>query len=235
MLKHNLLKICDYGEKGFDRVKIETISFLVDTSPNKKHSRDIIIESFVDNSYSLKAKDYVFDKKFPYWLIYRNKKFDEVITKMKLDIFRSFRDRQITKPLTKNEGKIRVLKSRNIGNNEIKKLENYDCYVDDYQKLAVAKFLNQDNVVMVPNLTYYPRASFLPKNTIVDGSVALLTRKNGSRKPTEKDLAYYNSSEFESYYRVARNFGTRSLNIDQNSVYFFGLLRNYERTDRAVF
>ena len=156
-------------------------------------------------------------------------------TKMKLDIFQSFRDRQITKSLTKNKGKVRVLKSRNIGNNKIKELENYDCYVDNYKKLAVAKFLNQEKVVMVPNLTYYPRATFLPKNTIVDGSVALLTRKNGSRLPTEKDLAYYNSPEFESYYRVARNFGTRSLNIDNNSVYFFGLLKNYERANRAVF
>ena len=38
-------------------------------------------------------------------------------------------------------------------------------------------------------------------------SVALLTRKNGDRLPTEKDLVYYNSPEFETYYRVTRNFG----------------------------
>lgn len=225
LLKHNLLKICDYGENGFDKVKIETISFLVDVL-NKKTNKKIIIESFINNSYSLKLKDYVFDKKFPYWLIYRDKKFDEVAKKIKLDIFRSFRDRQITKTLTKNEGAIRVLKSRNIGNNEIKELANYECYIDDYQKLVVSKFLNQEKVVMVPNLTYYPRATFLPKNTIADGSVALLTKKNGDRLPTEKDLAYYNSSEFESYYRVARNLGTRSLNIDNNSVFFFGLLKD---------
>lgn len=235
LLKHDLLKICDYGEKGFKGVKIETISFLVDISLTKKKQEKVIIESFVDNSYSLKAKDYIFDKKFPYWLIYRNKKFDEVVAKMELDIFQSFRDRQITKSLTKKKGKFRVLKSKNIGNNEIKELKNYNCYVDEYKNLVVSKFLNQNKIVMVPNLTYYPRASFLPKNTIVDGSVALLTRKNGSRLPTEKDLSYYNSPEFESYYRVARNFGTRSLNIDNNSVYFFGLLKNYERKNTRTF
>jgi DNA (cytosine-5)-methyltransferase 1 len=81
---------------------------------------------------------------------------------------------------------------------------------------------------MIPNLTYYPRASFLPKNTITDGSVALLTLKNGSRLPTEKDLEYYSSKEFEKFYRVARNYGTRSLNIDNNSVFFFGLLKNID-------
>jgi DNA (cytosine-5)-methyltransferase 1 len=235
LLKYDLLKIGDYGEKGFKGVKIETISFLVDTSLNKKKQKKVIIESFIDNSYSLKAKDYVFDKKFPYWLIYRNKKFDEVIAKMKLNIFQSFRDRQITKSLTKSKGKIRVLKSRNIGSNEIKELKKYDCYIDDYKNLTVSKFLNQDKIVMVPNLTYHPRATFLPKNTIADGSVALLTRKNDSRLPTEKDLSYYNSTEFESYYRIARNFGTRSLNIDKNSVYFFGLLKNYERENKGAF
>jgi len=78
---------------------------------------------------------------------------------------------------------------------------------------------------MIPNLTYYPRATFLPKNSIADGSVALLTLKNGSRLPTKKDLEFYSTKEFENYYRVARNHGTRSLNIDNNSVYFFGLLK----------
>ena len=144
---------------------------------------------------------------------------------MNLDIFQSFRDRQITKSLTKESGKIRVLKARNVGNNEIKDLENYDKYVDEYSQLAVAKYINESNVVMIPNLTYYPRASFLPVNTIVDGSVALLTLKNGSRLPTKKDLEFYSTEEFENYYRVARNHGTRSLNIDNNSVFFFGLLK----------
>jgi DNA (cytosine-5)-methyltransferase 1 len=144
---------------------------------------------------------------------------------MKLDTFQSFRDRQITKSLTKNNGEIRVLKARNIGNNEIKDLVNYDRYVDNMENLAVSKYINENDVVMVPNLTYYPRATFLPKNTIVDGSVALLTLKNGSRLPTEKDLEFYSTKEFENYYRVARNHGTRSLNIDNNSVFFFGLLK----------
>ena len=118
-----------------------------------------------------------------------------------------------------------MLKSRNIGNNEVKQIEGYDCYVDNIEDFAVSKFFNESDVVMVPNLTYYPRASFLPQNSITDGSVALLTLKNGSRLPTEEDLAFYSTEEFEEYYRVARNHGTRSLNIDNNSVFFFGLLK----------
>jgi DNA (cytosine-5)-methyltransferase 1 len=223
-VKYDLEKICDYGEKGFKGVKIETVSFLLNTNP-KSISDNILIESYIDNSYKYKSKKYIFSNKFPYWLIYRNEKFDNLVSKMNLDIFQSFRDRQITKSLTKVDGRIRVLKARNIGNNEIKDLENYDKYVDEYSELAVAKYLNESNVVMIPNLTYYPRASFLPENTIVDGSVALLTLKNGSRLPTKKDLEFYSTKEFENYYRIARNHGTRSLNIDNNSVFFFGLLK----------
>lgn len=223
--EQNLLKISDYGEKGFKGVKIETISFLIEAS-TKKHTESILIESYIKKTFEQKSKNYLFSNKFPYWLIYRNDEFDQISEKLKFDIFNSFRDRQITKQITKNKGIYRVLKSRNVGNNEVKELKNYDCYVDETENLAVGKFLNRDDVVMIPNLTYYPRASFLPKNTITDGSVALLTLKNGSRLPTEKDLEYFGSKEFEKFYRVARNYGTRSLNIDNNSVFFFGLLKD---------
>lgn len=220
----NLIKICDYGEKGFKGVKIETISFLLETSCKTK-SENIIIESYITGTVVEKKKEYLFSDKFPYWLIYRNELFDQISEKLHFNVFQCFRDRQVTNKITKEKGKVRVLKSRNIGNNEVIKLKNYDCYIDETGNLAVTKYLNREDVVMVPNLTYYPRASFLPRNTIADGSVALLTLKNGSRLPTKEDLDYYGSKEFEAFYRVARNYGTRSLNIDNNSVFFFGLLK----------
>jgi DNA (cytosine-5)-methyltransferase 1 len=42
--EQNLIKICDFGEKGFKGVKIETINFLLEKSA-KKHSDTILIES----------------------------------------------------------------------------------------------------------------------------------------------------------------------------------------------
>ncbi len=54
---------------------------------------------------------------------------------MQLDIFESFRDRQITKKHTLDKGKIRVLKSRNIDSNDIKDIENYDCYINEIDSL----------------------------------------------------------------------------------------------------
>ena len=147
-----------------------------------------------------------------------------VVQKMQLDIFETFRDRQITKKHTLNSGKFRVLKSRNIENNGIKNIEDYDCFINEIDSFVVSKYLNEKNIVLIPNLTYYPRATFLPKNSIVDGSVAILKPKNGI-EITKKHLDYYSSEEFTEYYKIARNRGTRSLNIDNNSAKFFGLLK----------
>ncbi|GAQ49278.1 adenine/cytosine DNA methyltransferase [Flavobacterium psychrophilum] len=143
---------------------------------------------------------------------------------MKFNIFNAYRDRQITKKITKEKGNFRVLKSRNIASNKTIDIKDYDCYTDEIESLDVKKFINNETAVLVPNLTYNPRACFLPKNTIVDGSVAILTLRNGSRPINENDLEYFGSAEFSKFYAVARNYGTRSLNIDNNSVFFFGIL-----------
>jgi DNA (cytosine-5)-methyltransferase 1 len=122
----------------------------------------------------------------------------------------------------KNKGKIRVLKSRNILNGKIDTL-NADQYVDDIKVSPIAeKFFNAENVIVAPNLSYYPRATFLPKNTIVDGSAAILVPKK-SLKLTAKDLEFFSSREYFLFYRIARNYATRSLNIDSSSVYFWGI------------
>lgn len=215
-------KITDYGEKGFKGVKIETISLIVNT---RNIGTRTLVESYVKNEIGYKDQSYICSKDFPYWLVYRNDFFDSIAKKLRFNIFTSYRDRQITKKITKNKGKIRILKSRNIGRNEILDIPNYDSYVDSLDGLSISKFWNKENSVLVPNLTYAPRASFLPENTLVDGSVAILTPKENEAKITLKDLDYFGTEEFTEFYRVARNHGTRSLNIDNNSVFFFGVRR----------
>ena len=225
LLKYEIERICDFGESAFKGVKIETMSLSVSSKyPNEQSI--IIIESYIKQTIKEEKIDYVCSKQLPYWVIYRNKEFDAVKAKMNLDIFSAFRDRQITKRNTQPSGEIRVLKSRNIGSNQIKDCEDADCYIENLDGLSVSKYLNSEGVVMVPNLSYAPRASFLPNNAVADGSVALLTLKNGSRPPQQEDLEFYSTDEFREYYRIARNHGTRSLNIDRNSVFFFGLLKD---------
>lgn len=223
MNQYSISNLLDFGEKGFKGVKIETISFIIDTQKKASNTK---VESYITNTVREYLQSYITDTSFPYWLIYRDSNFDEVSGIMDFDIFRAYRDRTITKTITKPSGKYRVLKSRNIGDNQIVDISGYDSYIDDIDNLDVAKFLNQEGCVLVPNLTYNPRACMLPSGCITDGSVAILTVKDKSIHISEKDLAFYATPMFSEFYAVARNRGTRSLNIDNNSVFFFGKLRH---------
>ena len=219
MSSKHISHILDFGEKGFKGVKIETICFVIDKASKNKITR---IESYITNGIQTLPQSYWTDVQYPYWLIYRSKEFDDVANQMQFNLFKVYRDRTITKAITKSEGKIRVLKSRNIGNNEIIDIPNYDCYIDNVANLDVAKYLNQKGCILLPNLTYNPRACIMPRDCITDGSVAILTLINGKDDISKDDLAYYATDEFAKFYAIARNMGTRSLNIDNNSVFFFG-------------
>lgn len=222
MTKYQIKRIIDFGEKGFKGVKIETICFILNT---KTKPNDTIVESYITNNIQKHEQSYITDSHFPYWIIYRNKSFDIVANKLQFNIFKAYRDRSITKSITKSSGRIRVLKSRNIGDNKIIDIPGYDCFIDHLETLDVSKFLNRSDCYLLPNLTYNPRACKLPKNCITDGSVAILTPIDKNIKITKNDLSFFATTEFIAFYAVARNMGTRSLNIDNNSVFFFGKLK----------
>lgn len=233
MNTYSISHLIDFGEKAFKGVKIETISFTIDT---RKKPKDTIVFSYINESVRRLPQGYITDPIFPYWLLYRDKSFDEIANSMLFGIFKAYRDRVITKSVTKSSGKIRVLKSRNIGNNEIIDIPDYDCYIDDVSPFDVSKFLGHTECVLLPNLTYNPRACFLPENCIADGSVAILTLSNPEERVTAEDLQFFATKEFAKFYAVARNLGTRSLNIDNNSVFFFGkqINQDHERNYKCV-
>lgn len=210
------------ARSGFKGVKIETICLQVDTVAKQS---DTVVESYITDEVECHPQSYITSLEYPYWLIYRNAEFDKVADRLTFNVFKSYRDRTITKAITKPTGRIRVLKSRNIGDNTIIDIPDYDSYIDDVNNLDVAKYLNQTECVLLPNLTYNPRACFMPKGCIADGSVAILT-PNENETITEQDLAFYATELFSHFYAIARNRGSRSLNIDNNSVYFFGKLKH---------
>ena len=145
------------------------------------------------------------------------------------NIFDVFRDRQITNNnSSKSKKNIWVIKSRNINDDatEICHVEDYDQYVDldDIKKYNVYDYLNNENVYITPNMTYKPRVCKKPLGTIVNGSVAILIPK-GDIKLTEEDMLFFSTDEYRDFYKIARNYQTRSLNIDKTSVFFFGKLK----------
>lgn len=213
--------IVDFGEYGFRGVHIETIFLIVSTN---KRPGNTYIKSLQKNINLVQKQRYITDKALPNWVIYRNQKFDEVLLAKRFGVFTVFRDRQITKcSSSANEG-IWVIKSRNIPREggRIEHQETYDMYIDakSLEGLEVSKYLNRTDVFLVPNMTYYPRMLRKPEGVVTNGSVAILELKEGYIIEDD-DIDYIASEEFEEFYRIARNHATRSLNIDNVSVYYF--------------
>ncbi len=214
-----LLSINDYGEKGFQGVKIETISTVVDSREQPSRTS---VNSYILSTYKTYDQNYITDRNYPYWLIYRDNYFDSIVAKLDLGVFDVLRDRTLTSKVMKPNGSVRVIKSRNVGDVVISSRDE-DRFVDSPNVSPIAKeYFNKDNIVVAPNLSYYPRASLLPKDSIVDGSAAILIPRN-KRTITNEDLAFFSSKEFFMFYRIARNYSTRSLNIDSKSVFFWAL------------
>lgn len=221
--------ILDIGEKGFKGVLIETINILI--AKNEKIGNTKIY-SLTENIEIIKPQNYIFDDTLPYWVIYRDNFFDEVSKKLIFGVFNVFRDRQITNSnsslIRKSDNDIRIVKSRNIDDTgtQLLDIENYDAFLspENLETMAVFKFLERDDVYMTPNMTYKPRLMKKSKGYIVNGSVALLIPKSDFVL-TDEQMLYISSDEFREFYRIARNYQTRSLNIDSTSVYWFGIYR----------
>lgn len=223
--------IIDFGEKGFPGVLIETIALFINNMAKPKNTTVISITKGIEIE---QLQNYIFDTKLPYWIIYRNELFDEVCKKLDFDMFTVFRDRQLTNSILKSKGKIRVLKSRNISDNgqEIIDIPGYDSYVNSssVKGLSVTEFLNNENVYLTPNMTYYPRVMRKPAGVLVNGSVAILIPKSDF-KLTKKQCLYFSTEEYRSFYQIARNYQTRSLNVDACSVFFYGVLRRQDKQE----
>lgn len=224
--EHSVETIIDFGEKGFKGVLVETIYL----------KTNLCSEPSITNVYSLtkelrlkQKQNYIFDLKLPYWIIYRNSFFDSFLEDFEFDIFESIRDRQITDKVTNKCGKgIRVLKSRNISDNgqNIVDLKNYDEFIAEEKanKLAIYSYLEDENVYLTPNMTYNTRVMRKPKGVLTNGSIAILIPKNNIQLSQEQ-LVFFSSREYRDFMQIARNFQTRTLNIDATSVYFFGIRR----------
>ena len=94
-------RIIDFGEKGFPGVLVETLAIFINNQGRPLKTK---VFSFTHGIHLEQAQDYIFDKKLPYWIIYRDIKFDNVCKQLDFNVFKVFRDRQITNNL--ENGKI---------------------------------------------------------------------------------------------------------------------------------
>lgn len=228
-LKNFVETIIDFGEMGFKGVKIETIAI----KATKNFDKNVYINSLKRNVSLIQKRDYIFDDILNYWIIYRNKDFDDIFFKMKKNIFKIYKNYEISNSLlskNKLENFVQVIRSKNINTKklEIININNYDRWIDQ-KYIKKTKFYNlikdKKNLFLIPNLTYYPRMIKMPKNAFVNGSVLVAELIDKKIKITNKDLNFYYSKEFRTFYSIAFNYSTRTLNIDQNTIIYFGVMR----------
>ena len=221
--------IIDFGRYGFTGVSIETMCMII--YPRQK-PKDTTVYSMKYNMQHTRSQEYLTDPAYPSFVIYRDEQFDEVAKKLRFDVFTVFRDRQITKANTvaKSNGNcLWVIKARNIDDDGlgITHIPDYDVYLPMQiaETVSASQFVNNERVYLTPNMTYNPRVIDNLPNTIPDGSVAVLIPKEDLRL-TAKQKAFFSSEEYRRFYGIARNLSTQSINVDNNSVYYYGVLRD---------
>lgn len=233
---HDLLRnvridsIIDFGRHGFSGVSIETICLMV--YPKQKPSVTTVYNMKYNKIYHQK-QSYITDKKYPYFIIYRNEEFDRVADRLEFNVFSVFRDRQITKKNTTKENgdsRIWVIKGRNISDDAkgIIHIPDYDTYIERSvaKEFSSYTFVNNGEVYLTPNMTYNTRVIKNIPDVIADGSVAVLIPKRKGMALTDAQMAYFSSDEYRRFYITARNLSTQSINVDKCSVYFYGILKN---------
>ena len=177
-----------------------------------------MVRDYVNNDIYIHQQQYIYHDRV--WLLYRNDFFDKFIKTMQLNVFESFRDRQITNAMLSNKGKIRVLRSKNmLDDGSIINKDGYDKYIDDVSNLQIGKYLNKRPIIMV-NFTYNTRATILPDNTVPNGSIAILIPKVFFNID---DLGFYSTPEFRKYYEIVKSKSRFTLNIDECSLYYIGI------------
>lgn len=221
--------IIDFGRYGFTGVSIETMCLIV--YPKQK-PKDTKVYSMKYNRRYIQSQSYITDKKYPYFIIYRDEEFDAVAEKLDFDVFTVFRDRQITKTITnetKTKDSLWVIKAKNINDDGsgVTHIKDYDVYLPKQtaESLSVYKYVNDTSVYLTPNMTYNPRVIENIPNIIADGSVAVLIPKS-PLKLTTKQKAFFSTEEYRRFYSIARNLSTQSINVDKTSVYFYGVIRD---------
>lgn len=218
----NILTIIDLGESAFKDVFYEFIAITINTEDSPSKTKVI---STTSKSISLQTQETITSDQFPVWLIYRNAFFNNIADNMIFDCFDSYRDRSISSSILKESGEIPILTSKNLpSSNTIISTVN-DSFIDllDIKNSKILSYLNDENIYICPNMTVKIRLAKKPLNTLPNGSLAILKPKVPI---SEDDLLYFSSNEFCEFYKIARNYSKRFLNLDKNAVFFLGKIKS---------
>ena len=223
--------ISDYGEEAFVDIKIETIGLHVDTTKKIDSTRML---SYPLREFNVHSQRYLMDSSMPSWLFYRDTFFDSMLERLELGLFTAYRDRTLSKKHRRESGDTKLLRGRNIGHGAVLNFDD-DAFISAADlPTSWFKIAGRTDLVAVPNLSYYPRAVVVPDGYTVDGSAAVLVPVRQG-VDIHSAVAFFSSEEFFHFYRIARNYSTRSLNVDSVAAFYWGVPRVQYRSSNSSF
>lgn len=226
--RRNIDAIIDLDTKGFVNQQFESILLFAQTDKKLDLSNNTEIYNVKQERSHLINQRFMTSATYPNWVLYRNTFFNSVAKSMYFNAFKP--SRQVIDKLEKNQSddSIWVIQPFNITeNNKLIHTEN-DTYVQSKNikpNTNVAKNLNKKTYILNIN-NQKIQVLEKPVGTAISDKLFLLEfdeTKFSEVKFDNKYIKYFNSSEFFDFYQLATNYSSKSLTIDTNTIFYFGL------------
>lgn len=215
---YNIISIYDYGVSFFKNVFIEILSIHF----SKNYNNNLYIYNYRENKGRYVEQKYIYQETM--WMLYRDEWYDNYKKKLKLNVFNFYRDRQLTnKYLSISKKNIWIIRSKNLlDDGTLIHKDGYDRYINSLTGFELQKYFNKKCIIFT-NFTYNTRATILPDNCSVNGSLCILFPK---KKLDDIDLSLYSTKEFRKYYSIVKNKSKFTINVDSNTIYYIGVKNN---------
>ena len=215
-------QIFDFGEYGINGSQEQFVAIITDNSAQPDQTEIIVLE---DEYSVIQEQSYITDINLPCWVLYRNKKFDEIYSKLEFNLFTVHNSSQIKQRDYNAGGDICVISAACIDCDGNVKLDGRCRYVksSDVGKYDISEFVQRDDVFFAAAKSTVLKVARKPKGCIPNPSTVLLVPKDDVTI-TGDDISYFLSPEFKSFYDVALNHQRFVLSSDGLSQYFLGKL-----------
>lgn len=213
-------EIYDFGEFGFNGSFEQYIAIVISRSKAPNETKIVAL----DNNYSVLQKQrYITDDKLPCWILYRNKSFDSVYSKLQFGLFDIISGNNIKQRDYDANGNICVISAACIDLNGNVNTDKNCRYVmsSSIKENEAFNYIDRDDVFFASKKSTLLKVGKKPKGCIPGPSTVLLVPKN-KIKITKDDLKYFSTNEFKQFYDTALNHQGFILSSDRISQYFLG-------------
>lgn len=217
--------VLDFGEENFPDIKVETIGITLDNRLPSSKLDEFYLKSWPQKMVDQKPNAYCFNDSFPSWVIYRDEQFDLILEQLDLGRFKAWRDRSISRKTGSRSG-INVIRGRNLQNGAIVEQPGDYCVEIGKAERTLQAISNKTAgrlSFLAPNLSYKPRlVRWTPDQGVPDGSAAVLYG-DVNENEANAAIAFCNGPAFARFFRIACNYATRSINLDQSLTFWWGV------------